>query len=213
MSDSSNSQDYETLDMNRQEAVAHDWDWDYASPALRAPSPVDPELLDDDDPMSDEPMYPRFEEEEEEEEEGEVYSLTLEEFVSSAQQLLRSGDMASFSRFVLNGIHEDIQHQVDPIKNALNDNDKVQALRDYDSMLGIHTDICITTELTIYPVSKFEDTLRRNVHIETSFHNQYVCLHIVHCIRIHIRALSTGRTYQRPHSSNSEPLYCQVGYP
>ncbi|KAF9470635.1 hypothetical protein BDN70DRAFT_901951, partial [Pholiota conissans] len=110
---------------------------------------------------------------EEEEEEPGVRSLTVAEFVSLAKQLYQSGDMASFTRFVLNGLHEHVQHQVDPIKNALEDDHEIYALRDYDSLLGIHSNICVQTALTMYPVSKFEDTLTRNIHIKISFNNQF----------------------------------------
>ena len=115
-------------------------------------------------------------EEEEDEDEAAVRSLTLDDFVFSAKELLQSGDMASFSRFVLNGLHGNVQYQVDPIKNVLRDADEIEALRDYDSILGIHDDICVNAELTVYPVSKFEDTLNRNIHIKTSFNNQFVSL-------------------------------------
>ena len=151
-------------------------------PNSRMPSPVAPE-----DGASDEFTAPgrdddtsarrgsnQSEEEEEEEEEDTVHSLSVSEFVSYAKQLLQSGDMASFARFVLNGLHEGFQYQVDPIKNALKNSDRIQALRDYDSILGIHRDICVTSELTVYPVSKFEDTLSRNIHIKTSFNNRFV---------------------------------------
>ncbi len=138
------------------------------------------------DDRSNSGVNPRLNEEEEEEEEDTgVYSLTLEEFVSIAKRFLQSDDMANFSRFVLNGLHDGIQYQIDPIKNALEDRDVITALRDYDSILGIHDDICVTAPLTVYPVCKLEDTLCRNIHIKTSVHDQLVSLCIVNIIYSH----------------------------
>ncbi|KAF8950009.1 hypothetical protein BDZ97DRAFT_1771900, partial [Flammula alnicola] len=101
--------------------------------------------------------------------EPQVRSLTLDEFVFRAKRLLDVGAMDDFARFVLTGVHGGTQHQVDAIKDTLRDNHRVQALRDYDSILGIHADICVDTPLMVYPVSKFEDTLKRNIHIKYSF--------------------------------------------
>ncbi|KAF9472808.1 hypothetical protein BDN70DRAFT_779560, partial [Pholiota conissans] len=101
----------------------------------------------------------------------ELVSLSLDEFVSTAQELV-SSDMDDFTRFVLTGIYDDRQIQVDPIKSTLSNDHGIQALRDYDSLLGLHEDICVQTYLTVYPVSKFEDTLRKNIHIKYSFSNQ-----------------------------------------
>lgn len=103
-----------------------------------------------------------------------IVSLTLREFVAQAKALHAKGSIADFTRFVLTGVYEEMQFQVDPIKDALEDADSVSALRDYDSVLGLHKDICINTFLTVYPVAKFEDTLNRNIHIKYSFTNETV---------------------------------------
>lgn len=103
-----------------------------------------------------------------------VKSITVSEFVERAKLFYGAGDMNNFARFVLTGVHAGVQHHVDPIKDALRLDHGIQALRDYDSILGIDTNICIKANLLMYPVSKFEDTLRRNVHIKYSFSNQTV---------------------------------------
>lgn len=119
--------------------------------------------MPDDFEMSDSP-----------EQEPQVESLTLPGFVSRAKHLLDAGAKDDFVRFVLTGVHDNTQYQVDAIKDALVDNHPVQSLRDYDSVLGLHDKICVDAYLTMYPVSKFEDTLRRNVHIKHSFTNDTV---------------------------------------
>lgn len=103
-----------------------------------------------------------------------VRSYTVEEFVARAKRFHGADDMDNFAKFVLTGVYNGLQHQVDAIKDALQDDHGIQALRDYDSVLGIDANICIRAELTMYPVSKFEDTLRRNIHIKRSFTNQTV---------------------------------------
>ena len=102
-----------------------------------------------------------------------VVSLTLSQFVSTASEL-RKRDMPGFTRFVLTGIFDSIQHQVDPLKDELLHDDGVQALRDFDSLLGIHKDVCVSTFLAVYVVPKFSDTLTRNIHLKHSFENDGV---------------------------------------
>lgn len=176
-------------DDSLEDAYDHELDFRMSSPVAQEDRFLDePTAFVRDADILGADAYPRFEEEEEDEEdEPSVRSLTVAEFVFFAKQLLESGDMASFSRFVLNGLHEGVQYQVDPIKNALRDSDIIEALRDYDSILGIHSDVCVTTELTIYPVSKFEDTLSRNIHVKIAFDNQFVSLRILDIIYIHIK--------------------------
>lgn len=103
-----------------------------------------------------------------------IVSLTLSDFVSKAQDL-HTSDMADFCKFVLTGIHEGTQYQLDPIKDELRHHHRVQALRDFDSMLGLHRDICVDTYLAMYPIPKYTDTLRRNIHIKYNFSNRKVC--------------------------------------
>lgn len=108
------------------------------------------------------------------EQEPQVISLTLPAFVARAKHLLAAAAMDTFAEFVLTGRYETTQYQVDAIKDALHDNHQIQALRDYDSVLGLHSNVCVNAPLTMYPVSRFEDTLRRNIHIKHSFTNQTV---------------------------------------
>ncbi|KAF9470974.1 hypothetical protein BDN70DRAFT_939291 [Pholiota conissans] len=102
-----------------------------------------------------------------------VKSLTVAEFVSHAKELYKADALDDFAKFVLTGIYDNVQHQVDPIKDAVQASDQISVLRDYDSVLGIHDNICVQAAITIYPVPKFEDTLVRNVHIKRSFTNSF----------------------------------------
>jgi hypothetical protein len=143
--------------------------------ASRPPSPQYARMDEDDldeygfrDEDEDEPMLDQGSSGE-----PDVVSLTLDEFVSRAQELCGL-DKAAFSKFVLTGIYDNTQHQVDPIKDTLEDDQGVQALRDFDSVLGIHKDVCVSSFLAMYPVSKRSDTLSRNIHIKYSFSNQRV---------------------------------------
>lgn len=132
---------------------------------------VEPEQLDE--LMSEPDQLDEFMSEPDQQE-PEVISLSLPQFVSLGQDLNDSNTMGAFTRFMLTGIHDDVQYQVDPIKDTLREDHNIQALRDYDSMLGIHKHICVNAYLTVYPVSKFEDTLRHNIHIKYSFSNANV---------------------------------------
>jgi hypothetical protein len=103
-----------------------------------------------------------------------VESLSLPGFVNCAKYLEKHGSKEEFVRFVLTGVLDNRQYSVDAIKDALPPDHRVQSFRDYDSVLGLHDTICVDTYLTMFPVSRHEDTLRRNVHIKISFANEFV---------------------------------------
>lgn len=145
-----------------------DYSWDQRSPHEQPPVEPDvqvPEVNEEPRPAS----VP-----------SEVKSQTVAEFIGRSKDLLNAGDMDVFAQYVLTGVHDNIQHQVDPIKDAVNDNLGIQVLRDYDSVLGVHDNICVNAALTIYPVSKFEDTFKRNIHIKQLFRNQFVRIYSSH---------------------------------
>ena len=67
--------------------------------------------------------------------EGSVTSLSVTEFVILAKQLAQDNDAVDvFCKFVLTGVYEGRQYQVDPIKHAMGPRDKVRVSRDYDSV-------------------------------------------------------------------------------
>ncbi len=107
----------------------------------------------------------------------ETYSVSG--FCQAAAALLDSPDTADFVRFVLTGVHDGHQAVIDPILNRVRSTETstLQLRRDYDSVLGISKDICVrSTELTIYPLAKYQDSLKNNVHIEYEFENDLVCI-------------------------------------
>ncbi|RXW21035.1 hypothetical protein EST38_g4823 [Candolleomyces aberdarensis] len=103
-----------------------------------------------------------------------VDSLTLEEFCTAAHELHDADRLEDFVHYVLTGICEGRQASIDVILNRIED-DEVQTLgitRDYDSVLGIDKHIrVIGKDITIWPVAKFEDTLKKNIHLSYSFKN------------------------------------------
>ena len=110
-----------------------------------------------------------------ESDEGRVISLSVPEFVTRAKYLSQQPDATDvFCKFVLNGVHEGQLFQVDPIKDAMDPGRHLYASRDYDSVLGLGKHIYLDCDVTIYPVCKLEDTLRRNIHIKHSFTNRHV---------------------------------------
>ena len=107
--------------------------------------------------------------------EGSVVSLSLTQFVLLAKSLAGNEDAVdTFCKFVLTGVYEGQQYQIDPIKHAMGRNGRIKASRDYDSVLGFGKHIYLDCDVTLHPVCKLEDTLRRNIHIKRSFTNIYV---------------------------------------
>jgi len=107
----------------------------------------------------------------------ETYSVSG--FCQAAAALLNSPDPADFVRFVLTGIYDGYQAVVDPILSRVRptETSTLQLRRDYDSILGISKNICVrSTELTIYPLAKYQDSLTKNVHIVYEFENDLVCI-------------------------------------
>jgi len=89
-------------------------------------------------------------------------SLSLNQFCRRAKELLNS-DQTDFVQFVLTGRDSDgTQAYVDPILNFVGPENRLDVKRDYDSLLGICSDIKFKGPITVYPISKFDDTLSRS---------------------------------------------------
>lgn len=95
-------------------------------------------------------------------------NMSIEDFCHKSRDLY-DADPASFVRFALTGRYGNKQAVVDPILNSVPDDERLGVVRDYDSLLGIDKDIKITCALTVFPVSKKEDVLTKNIHIHHSF--------------------------------------------
>lgn len=99
----------------------------------------------------------------------ELENMSLYKFLQKAQQLLEDEEQADFVRFVLTGRHAGKQAYINAILNSLPEDEELGATRDYDSLLGIDSNIRLTGPLTVYPVSKREDVLFQNIHIHYNF--------------------------------------------
>jgi len=100
-------------------------------------------------------------------------NLTVFAFCQRAKALLEV-DQASFVRFCLTGIHDNEQATIDAISNAIDEEEPISVRRDYDSVLGIDRSILPRAALTMYPVSRKEDTLAANIHLRYQFQSSRV---------------------------------------
>ncbi|KAJ3497671.1 hypothetical protein NLJ89_g10319 [Agrocybe chaxingu] len=96
------------------------------------------------------------------------YNCSIEQFCAKSKALLED-DQASFVRFVLTGQQNGTQAVVDPILDRMLPHADITTRRDYDSVLGIDTDIRCSANLTISFIPKKEDTLTKNLHIKHLF--------------------------------------------
>lgn|ERR1700735_5214629 len=117
-------------------------------------------------------------------------NMSVYDFCSKARDLYDSPEPANFVRFVLNGVHEGMQAVVDPILNAIKDEEQIRVFRDYDSLLGIDTDIQVTSPLTVYPVARTEDVLSKNIHIHYNFKNSEVSFASLNIDQPRLRVIS-----------------------
>jgi hypothetical protein len=92
----------------------------------------------------------------------------------SAALAIYNSDPVAFVQFALNGVYNSVQVVVDPILNAFKVEETYHEQRDYDSLLGIAKDIQVTTALSVYPVSRTEDVLSKNIHLHYNFQNSKV---------------------------------------
>jgi len=104
-------------------------------------------------------------------------AFSLGQFCQTARELLESPDPddgAAFVRFALTGMYNGHQAVVDPVLNRVRSSETfdLQLRRDFDSVLGISKRICVhSSEFTVYPLPKYEDSLSKNVHLEFEFEN------------------------------------------
>lgn len=82
---------------------------------------------------------------------------------------------ADFVKYMLSGLDGDLRVVVNPMEDRLEDDESITLRRDIDSLLGIEEDICVDRDLTVYPIPRKEDTLTKNIHIESQFTSVKVC--------------------------------------
>lgn len=95
--------------------------------------------------------------------------MTLQDFCITAKSLLAAGRHGDFVKMVINGIYDDHQVVVDPVVDTVDEYESTDGARDLDSAFGISSQIRVSTQLTVYPVPKHEDTLTRDVHLKYRF--------------------------------------------
>ncbi|KAG6906448.1 hypothetical protein DXG01_013908 [Tephrocybe rancida] len=99
-------------------------------------------------------------------------NYSIDEFVCQAYRLFEDNKSAELAQFVLSGTdHLGRQAVIDPFLDHVDD-DLYKVTRDYDSLLGLDTSLqAISTAITLFPLSKKEDTLSRSVHLSYHFTN------------------------------------------
>ncbi|KAJ8487932.1 hypothetical protein ONZ45_g14144 [Pleurotus djamor] len=97
-------------------------------------------------------------------------TYSLDDFVTEAASLQKNhDDAAEFIKFVINGISGDEEITVNPLLHPLAPDEGIDGGRDYDSLLGIDTNIQVTSSISLYPVSKISDTLSSDIHLKYNF--------------------------------------------
>lgn len=107
----------------------------------------------------------------------ELQDMSVYQFCNQANQLLQEEDFSGYVHFVLTGRHDHKQAVINSILNRIPFDEDIGVTREYDSLLGIDKDIRLTCALTVYPVSKKEDVLSKNIHIRYNFTNTAVSHH------------------------------------
>jgi hypothetical protein len=105
-------------------------------------------------------------------------AYSLAEFCDGASALYDDDDdLAPFINFVLSGIADDHQVVLDVLRDRVTDedHDDLEVTRDYDSVLGIDSEIRVRGEaMTIWPIARHSDTLTKNLHFKYEFENHDV---------------------------------------
>jgi hypothetical protein len=109
----------------------------------------------------------------------ETEPMSLLEYVTRSKRLYDAHQDASFCQYTMTGIHDNIQTVVDPILNRVDEFEELIVTRDYDSMLAMSRKIHVKAALTMHPLSKREDHLTNDVHIEYRFCTENVRSHML----------------------------------
>ena len=128
-------------------------------------------------------------------------SISVLQFCQRAKDLLAS-NQADFVQFVLTGQDPDgSQACIDPIFNRVAPDSHPVAIRDYDSLLGISSQILLVdTNLVVHPISNHEDTLSKNIHIRYEFTTANVRFP---CRYIQLEAIDIHACFREPSPKRS----------
>jgi hypothetical protein len=97
-------------------------------------------------------------------------AYTLHEFIIKSNECRRL-DEDIVLHFILTGqcLLEGDQHQavVDPTRDAaITLEDEILITRDYDSVLGVTSNIVVDSDISVYPASNPTDTLTTSIHLK-----------------------------------------------
>jgi hypothetical protein len=98
-------------------------------------------------------------------------TYSLRNFNHQATRYHDSGDKTGLLRFVLTGqvLDEDSPHQavIDPLReHSIREDHVIKVSRDYDSILGVTSNIVVDSDISVYPVSNPMDTLTTSIHLQ-----------------------------------------------
>ncbi|KIJ45379.1 hypothetical protein M422DRAFT_251152 [Sphaerobolus stellatus SS14] len=106
-----------------------------------------------------------------EDQEDQTVTHSVYSFVKRAQELYKDEDKSEFVKFTLTGNDSGRQVFVDTLQNRMGAQESYLMTRDYDSVLGISTNVMVNQSLQMHPVCRFEETLKHNVHLKHTFTN------------------------------------------
>lgn len=97
-------------------------------------------------------------------------SFSLGEFTTLASQFTADEDYDAFIRFTLTGeFVNDAGHVkqafVDPIREHVDESHPLSVSHDYDSVIGISTDILVDGQLSVNAVPHPTHALKKSIHI------------------------------------------------
>jgi hypothetical protein len=96
---------------------------------------------------------------------------SLRNFNHEATRLNDLDDKTGLLRFVLTGqvLDENSLHQavIDPLReHSIQEDQEIIVSRDYDSILGVTSNIVVESDISVYPVSNPVDSLTTSIHLK-----------------------------------------------
>ena len=108
-----------------------------------------------------------------------THEWSLEQFVEHAKTvLLTNEDIHRFVQFTLAGKSYDPAARpsrvrlVPSLQTPAVDTLPLRATRDFDSLIGITTDLPFSQSIAVYPIPNFKDSLSKSNHLCKQIHNQ-----------------------------------------
>ncbi|KAF9459638.1 hypothetical protein BDZ94DRAFT_1171312 [Collybia nuda] len=94
--------------------------------------------------------------------------MSLRSFCQMSKELLQV-DHRDFVKFTLEGVHNNMQYVIDPLLHRMEGDEPFDAMRDFDSLLGLSAHIVVHSAITVFPVAKREKTLSSDIHLVHEF--------------------------------------------